>query len=53
MDEADLFRSRLEQILNPRHPLFALAGKLDWPACMTPRSAARPSRCACRRGCTT
>ena len=28
--EADLFRSRLDQILNPNHPLFALAGKLDW-----------------------
>ena len=26
----DLFRSRLTQILNPRHPLFLLADRLDW-----------------------
>ena len=29
--EAELFRSLLEQILNPRRPLFASAGKIDWP----------------------
>lgn len=29
-DQADLFRSRLDNILNPRHPLFQLAGKIDW-----------------------
>lgn len=28
---ADLFRSRLDQILNPKHPLFLLAGRIDWP----------------------
>lgn len=26
----DLFRSRLAQILNPKHPLFLLADRLDW-----------------------
>ena len=26
----DLFRSRLEQILNRRHPLFVLAERIDW-----------------------
>ena len=27
---ADLFRARLEQIINMKHELVALAGKLDW-----------------------
>ena len=26
----DLFRSRLDQILNRNHPLFVLANKIDW-----------------------
>jgi IS5 family transposase len=26
----DMFRSRLDQILNHSHPLFTLAGKIDW-----------------------
>ncbi len=26
----DLFRSSLEQILNRKHPLYALANKIDW-----------------------
>jgi IS5 family transposase len=26
----DLFRSRLEQILNRKHPLYVLANKIDW-----------------------
>jgi len=26
----DLFRSRLDQILNRKHPLFVLAGQIDW-----------------------
>src|SRR5215471_16116700 len=29
-NELDLYRSRLEQIINPRHELVQLAGKLDW-----------------------
>jgi IS5 family transposase len=28
--EADLFRARLDQIINMKHELVALAGKLDW-----------------------
>lgn len=31
-DEGDLFKSRLDQILNDRHPLFQLAQTIDWPA---------------------
>ena len=27
---ADLFRARLEQIINMKHELVQLAGKLDW-----------------------
>jgi hypothetical protein len=26
----DLFRARLDQIINPKHELVQLAGKLDW-----------------------
>jgi IS5 family transposase len=29
-DEADLFRARLDQIINMKHELVQLAGKLDW-----------------------
>jgi IS5 family transposase len=29
-NQADMFRSRLDNILNSRHPLFKLAGKIDW-----------------------
>ena len=29
-DQADLFRSRLDQILNSEHPLFVLANQIDW-----------------------
>ena len=29
-DQGDLFRSRLDQILNRRHPLFRLADSIDW-----------------------
>ncbi len=29
-DQADLFRSRLVQILNREHPLFVLADQIDW-----------------------
>ena len=29
-DQGDLFRSRLDQILNRRHPLFQLADTIDW-----------------------
>lgn len=29
-NELDLYRSRLDQIINPRHELVQLAGKLDW-----------------------
>lgn len=28
--QGDLFRSRLDQILNKKHPLFVLANKIDW-----------------------
>ena len=31
-DQADLFRSRLDQILNREHPLFILANQVDWSA---------------------
>jgi len=29
-DQGDLFRSRLDQILDRQHPLFVLAGQIDW-----------------------
>ena len=29
-DHEDLFRSRLDQILNRKHPLFVLANQIDW-----------------------
>lgn len=29
-DQTDLFRSRLDQILNSEHPLFVLADQIDW-----------------------
>lgn len=29
-NQADMFRSRLDNILNTRHPLFKLAQKIDW-----------------------
>ena len=29
-DQADLFRSRLDQILDRKHPLFILAKQIDW-----------------------
>jgi len=29
-DQGDLFRSRLDQILNRRHPLYQLADSIDW-----------------------
>jgi transposase, IS5 family len=29
-DQGDLFRSRLDQILNRQHPLFKLADSIDW-----------------------
>ena len=29
-DQADLFRSRLDQILDRTHPLFVLANQIDW-----------------------
>jgi transposase, IS5 family len=28
--EGDLFRARLEQIINLKHELVQLAGKIDW-----------------------
>ena len=30
IDQGDLFRSRLDQILNRRHPLYRLADSIDW-----------------------
>jgi len=30
-DQLDLFRAHFDQILNPDHPLVALARKIDWP----------------------
>jgi IS5 family transposase len=30
MGEGDLFRSRLDQIINTKHELMQLAGSLDW-----------------------
>ena len=30
VDQGDLFRSRLDQILNRQHPLFKLADSIDW-----------------------
>jgi IS5 family transposase len=32
IDQGDLYRSRLDQILNRKHPLFVLAGEIDWSA---------------------
>jgi IS5 family transposase len=29
-DQADLFHSRLDQILDRQHPLFVLANQIDW-----------------------
>ena len=29
-DQGDLFRARLDQILDTRHPLFKLADSIDW-----------------------
>jgi len=29
-EPADLFRNRLENIINPRHELVQLAGAIDW-----------------------
>jgi len=29
-DQGDLFRSRLDQILNRQHPLYRLADSIDW-----------------------
>ncbi len=29
-NQGDLFRSRLDQILNPRHPLSRLADSINW-----------------------
>jgi len=29
-DQADLFRSRLDQILDRQHPLYVLANRIDW-----------------------
>ena len=29
-DQAELFRSRLDQILDHKHPLFLLANQIDW-----------------------
>jgi IS5 family transposase len=28
--EGDLFRARLDQIINPKHELVQLAGRIDW-----------------------
>ena len=30
MQSGDLFRARLEQIINMKHELVQLAGKIDW-----------------------
>ena len=30
VDQGDLFRSRLDQMLNRQHPLFVLADQIDW-----------------------
>lgn len=29
-EQSDLFRARLDQILNREHPLFVLANQIDW-----------------------
>ncbi len=29
-NQENMFKSRLDQILNNKHPLFILAGKIDW-----------------------
>ena len=29
-NQENIFKSRLDQILNNKHPLFILAGKIDW-----------------------
>jgi len=38
----DLFRARLDQIINMRHELVQLAGKIDWDLTL---STARSRRC--------
>ncbi|EMJ74395.1 hypothetical protein LEP1GSC034_1116, partial [Leptospira interrogans str. 2003000735] len=29
-NQGELFRNRLDQILDPRHPLYQIANKIDW-----------------------
>lgn len=29
-DQGELFRNRLDQILDPRHPLYQISNKIDW-----------------------
>ncbi|EMY04583.1 hypothetical protein LEP1GSC029_4613 [Leptospira interrogans str. 2002000626] len=29
-NQGELFRNRLDQILDPRHPLYRIANKIDW-----------------------
>ena len=29
-DQGELFRARLDQILNPSHPLYVLSNKINW-----------------------
>ncbi|EKO61760.1 hypothetical protein LEP1GSC082_0398 [Leptospira kirschneri str. H2] len=29
-NQGELFRNRLDQILDPRHPLYQIAKKIDW-----------------------
>jgi transposase, IS5 family len=51
-DGEDLFRSRLANILDPRHELLRLAALIDWAALEAAfgRSTPRPDAPACRRG---
>ena len=50
--DEDLFRSRLANILDPRHELLRLAGLIDWAAldAVSARSTPRPGAPAWRRG---
>jgi len=41
----DLFRARLDQIINMKHALVVLADKIDWRTPF-PTTAAQASRCA-------
>ena len=48
----DLFRARLENLIDPRHPLVRLAGLIDWGRFEAEFGRSTPTAAvpACRRG---